>query len=138
MKLEEPLLDSNNIFDSDEKIPHLIKRATLPIGRLDDIFPIEGSIWDSNDQLIDKDGSEELAFDFNMKEAVNTRPVGGLTLEVAMFFDEVAYKMFAPFMDYDNDKLQDMLLAYLNGVSKIFHSSGNFITKSMKREPNNM
>lgn len=52
----------------------------------------------------------------------SSRPApGGLTLEVALFFDEAAYKIFAPYMGYNDKKLQDMILAYLNGVQALYH-----------------
>jgi hypothetical protein len=43
-------------------------------------------------------------------------PTQKLTVEVGVFFDEAAYKIFAPFFNYDSKRLQDMLLAYMNGV----------------------
>ncbi|XP_045483108.1 A disintegrin and metalloproteinase with thrombospondin motifs adt-2-like [Harmonia axyridis] len=117
VKLREPLLDVSNNYDTDGRIPHLIKRATLSSnGHLDDIFPIPESVRFINDHLIDN-----IKQNSNTKEAVNTRPTGGLTLEVALFFDETAYKIFAPMMDYDINKLQDMILAYLNGVQALYH-----------------
>lgn len=39
-----------------------------------------------------------------------------MTVELALFFDEAAYKIFAPYFDYSDKKLQNMLLAYVNGV----------------------
>ncbi|CAH1981328.1 unnamed protein product [Acanthoscelides obtectus] len=44
-----------------------------------------------------------------------------MTLELAMFFDEAAYKIFAPHLDYNDNRLRDMLLAYLNGVQALYH-----------------
>ncbi|KAL3288423.1 hypothetical protein HHI36_002869, partial [Cryptolaemus montrouzieri] len=119
IKLREPLLDS---MSNDEKIPHLIKRATtIPQATFDEVFPTAGNIWQSQEKAENIENSEELIFDFNVKEAASNRPVGGYTLEVAMFFDEAAYRIFAPFMEYDINKLQDMLLAYLNGVQALYH-----------------
>lgn len=45
------------------------------------------------------------------------RSVSDLTLEVALFFDEAAYKIFSPYMSYNDENLRDMILAYLNAVS---------------------
>ena len=39
-----------------------------------------------------------------------------LTLEVAVFFDEIAYKTFAPYFEYDVNQMKNMLLAYMNMV----------------------
>ncbi|XP_048510631.1 A disintegrin and metalloproteinase with thrombospondin motifs adt-2-like isoform X2 [Athalia rosae] len=47
--------------------------------------------------------------------------VKSLTLELAVFFDEAGYKLFAPFMDRDEEKMRDMLLAYINGVQALYH-----------------
>lgn len=40
------------------------------------------------------------------------------TIEIALFLDEAAYKIFYPFLNYSEADLRDMLLAYINGVSK--------------------
>lgn len=38
------------------------------------------------------------------------------TVEIAVFFDSAAFRIFAPHFNYDNNKIRDMLLAYINGV----------------------
>lgn len=50
-------------------------------------------------------------------EKASHRPVAGLTAEVALFFDTAGYNIFAPYFGYDERRLRDMLLAYMNGVS---------------------
>ncbi|RLU15801.1 hypothetical protein DMN91_011557 [Ooceraea biroi] len=44
-----------------------------------------------------------------------------LTLELAVFLDEAAYRLFSPFLDEDDAKIRDMLLAYVNGVQALYH-----------------
>lgn len=44
-----------------------------------------------------------------------------LTLELAVFFDEAAYRLFSPFLDGDDGKIRDMLLAYVNGIQALYH-----------------
>lgn len=44
-----------------------------------------------------------------------------LTLELAVFFDEAAYRLFSPFLDEDDEKIRDMLLAYVNGIQALYH-----------------
>lgn len=44
-----------------------------------------------------------------------------LTLELAVFFDEAAYRLFSPFLDDDDEKIRDMLLAYVNGIQALYH-----------------
>ncbi|KAK9873744.1 hypothetical protein WA026_002099 [Henosepilachna vigintioctopunctata] len=63
-----------------------------------------------------------------------------------MFFDEPAYKIFGPFMGHDNERLRDMLLAYLNGVQALYHQSSLGVTLElvlvrldiMSRQPSKM
>lgn len=38
------------------------------------------------------------------------------TVEIGVFFDSAAFRIFAPHFSYDNNKIRDMLLAYINGV----------------------
>lgn len=38
------------------------------------------------------------------------------TVEIAVFFDSAAYRIFGPHFNYDTNKIRDMLLAYINGV----------------------
>lgn len=44
-----------------------------------------------------------------------------LTLELAVFFDEAAYHLFSPFLDKDDGRIRDMLLAYVNGIQALYH-----------------
>ncbi|KAL0132957.1 hypothetical protein PUN28_000590 [Cardiocondyla obscurior] len=44
-----------------------------------------------------------------------------LVLELAVFFDEAAYRLFSPFLDEDDEKIRDMLLAYVNGIQALYH-----------------
>lgn len=46
---------------------------------------------------------------------------GKLTLELAVFFDEAAYRLFSPFLDEDDGRIRDMLLAYVNGIQALYH-----------------
>ncbi|EFA07053.2 A disintegrin and metalloproteinase with thrombospondin motifs adt-1 [Tribolium castaneum] len=96
--VKEPLVTE----DDDNTTPHIIKRATF-VSHDDDAFPISNHIITG------------------VREAASHRPAGALTVEVAMFFDEAAYKIFAPFLGNNNQKLQDMLLAYMNGVQALYH-----------------
>uniref|UniRef100_A0A182Y641 Peptidase M12B domain-containing protein n=1 Tax=Anopheles stephensi TaxID=30069 RepID=A0A182Y641_ANOST len=42
-------------------------------------------------------------------------------LELAVFFDEAAYKTFGPYFDYNDAALRDFLLAYINGIQALYH-----------------
>lgn len=58
-----------------------------------------------------------------------------LTLELAVFFDEPGYNLFAPFFDRNDEDLRDMMLAYINAVQAIYHhpSLGIIIDISLVR-----
>ncbi|KAI4500889.1 hypothetical protein M0802_004100 [Mischocyttarus mexicanus] len=58
-----------------------------------------------------------------------------LTLELAVFFDEAGYNIFSPFFDKDDEKIRDLLLAYVNGVQALYHqpSLGKQIDISLVR-----
>ncbi|CAK1601860.1 unnamed protein product [Parnassius mnemosyne] len=57
------------------------------------------------------------------------------TIEVALFLDEAAYRLFYPFLNYNEADLRDMLLAYVNGVQALYqHASlGTRIQLSLVR-----
>nr|XP_012234871.1 PREDICTED: A disintegrin and metalloproteinase with thrombospondin motifs 3-like [Linepithema humile] len=46
-----------------------------------------------------------------------------LTIELAVFFDVAAYRTFISFLDEDNGKLRNMILAYVNRIQAMFHHS---------------
>lgn len=113
LKYREALISDS--IDSIPFVPHLIKRSysflpsyeNLPWNDLEDfdtdthrveITPVGDPIWTNN--LI-KRGSQRL------------------TIEIAVFFDAAAYKLFSPYMGYNDRHMRDMLLAYINGVSTI-------------------
>lgn len=83
--------------------PHIIRRTTVGADFLEnEAFPISRNFWNTS------------TINF---EAASHRPVGAMTAEIALFFDEAGYNAFAPYMNYDDRKLTDMLLAYINGVN---------------------
>lgn len=43
------------------------------------------------------------------------------TIELGVFFDAAAYRVFAPHYDNDPERLRDMLLAYMNAVQSLYH-----------------
>lgn len=58
-----------------------------------------------------------------------------LTIELAIFFDEVAYKSYSSFFDYKEENLRDMLMAYVNGIQALYYhpSLGSKIDISLVR-----
>ncbi|KAF7280146.1 hypothetical protein GWI33_006323 [Rhynchophorus ferrugineus] len=105
-------------------VPHIIKRAKFASEYLlDDLFPTAGNIWNKNplyNDNIDDFFNEDLIQN-TVQDNILHRKVQSMTAEIALFFDEAAYKIFGPFYGYDDKKLQTMLLAYINGVQALYH-----------------
>lgn len=79
---------------------------------------LSGSIWSKNNNFHSNnkvDGFSEEIFENSEEYYLQSRG-NVMTVELALFFDEAAYKIFAPYFDYNDKKLQNMLLAYINGV----------------------
>nr|CAH7759323.1 unnamed protein product [Callosobruchus chinensis] len=92
--------------------PHLIKRASFTSDFLyDHVYPSESKIWSDNQDIFGKNGQNRKNSEHILESAALTsRSDRKMTLELAMFFDEAAYKIFAPHLDYDTNRLRDMLL----------------------------
>ncbi|CAG9581270.1 unnamed protein product [Danaus chrysippus] len=54
---------------------------------------------------------------------INKPPPSSYTVEIALFLDEAAYKIFHPHLNYNEADLRDMLLAYINAVQALYHHS---------------
>ncbi|CAH0551239.1 unnamed protein product [Brassicogethes aeneus] len=106
---------TNDYYENlEEKNPHIIKRATFKSEHLiNDIFPITN--------IHHKNMIKKRDFFHLDREASRGKPVGALQLELALFFDEAAYKIFAPYVNRDDKKILDLLLAYVNGVQALYH-----------------
>lgn len=86
------------------KVPHLIKRSTFFEGNFENDF-INSDFRRRNFQLKRQRG------------VVYNQP----TVELGLFFDEAFYKFFAPFFEYDNEKLKNFILSYVNGMQSLYH-----------------
>lgn len=92
-----------------DKFPHIIRKINPEdTPNLNDALLLNSDL----DKNIIKSGFSKRA---------RNKPVGGYTLELAVFFDAAAYRIFAPYMSYDDVKLKDMIMAYLNGVQALYH-----------------
>lgn len=112
LKFQQPLLE---VLSEDEKVPHIIKRASFNTNSdFNDVFPVNLK------QLNKHEFNYEALIEADTAIKTSSR-LKGLTLELALFFDEAAYKIFAPYMDNNEKKIQDMLLAYVNGVQALYH-----------------
>lgn len=124
----------------EETVPHIAKRTSLPPDLIDASNSFSPKTIKNLGDLLKSKAVRSLNIE------AFTRKSSSLTIEVALFFDEAAYRIFAPYMEYDNVKLQDMILAYLNGVQALYHhpSLGTTLDINlvrldiMKRQPNGL
>ncbi|XP_015516673.2 A disintegrin and metalloproteinase with thrombospondin motifs adt-2 [Neodiprion pinetum] len=96
------------------KEPHLVRRATISSR-----IALHKDIPDRPTIL--SNFNNDIALDYNLFSRPRRGNGKSLTLELAVFFDEPAYRLFSPFMDKDEEKMRDMLLAYINGVQALYH-----------------
>ncbi|GAB0098114.1 Peptidase M12B domain-containing protein [Sergentomyia squamirostris] len=108
LTVEEALLDGSR---SHPGVPHIIRRAT----RLPDTFTSDYSIKNNLEALEEEDDSSD-SFRVGFRDMKNV-------VELGVFFDEPAYRIFAPFFRYDSKQLRNMILAYLNSVQALYHHS---------------
>lgn len=121
LQVKQPLVES--LIQGHVRVPHIVKKASLVhLPHPNIAFPIVGNVWDENEYLQPiryPSFYDRVLYGINQQEAASL-PASGLTLELAVFFDEAAYKIFENHFNRDERKIQDMLLAYMNGVSKFF------------------
>lgn len=135
LHLPEPLVfDDANEDPTSTRIPHLVKRASILPNFRDDFY-VRPEIFEKRKReqfYTDLPGQTETVqriaemIEKNvLDDSVTVKKRGSreqiFTVEVAVFFDEAAYKIFAPFFNYDDTKLRDMILAYMNGVQALYH-----------------
>ncbi|KAJ2947773.1 hypothetical protein O0L34_g9553 [Tuta absoluta] len=112
---------SGRAENGDDRTAHVIRRAPPPPAPLDDSRPLRPRMRRPR------------------KPYSHPRPIkpgpSSYTIEVALFLDEAAYKIFNPYFNYNEADLRDMLLAYINGVQALYqHSSlGTRIQLSLVR-----
>lgn len=118
LKLREPLVSE---YEAENKYPHIIRRALFTPQHTENTEHFLHTV----PNVIDGNELDDL-FEGN-REAASHRPTPGLTAEVALFFDEKGYELFAPYFKHDDSKIRDMLLAYMNGVRFIVVNVALFI-----------
>ncbi|XP_049284975.1 A disintegrin and metalloproteinase with thrombospondin motifs adt-2-like [Anopheles funestus] len=109
--------------------PHLIKALQLPTTSSDVSYELirrrtHSEIHLLGDTLGQMNYSsselEELDARDGRNRSAPTRS-GKPLVELAVFFDEAAYKTFAPYFNYNDAALRDFLLAYINGIQALYH-----------------
>ncbi|XP_059048068.1 A disintegrin and metalloproteinase with thrombospondin motifs adt-2-like [Achroia grisella] len=102
-----------------DRTAHVIRRAPPPPAPFDDARPLRPRPRPRRPRL---------------QPHVKPGPAS-YTIEIALFLDEAAYKIFYPFLNYNEADIRDMLLAYINGVQALYqHSSlGTHIQLSLVR-----
>lgn len=118
MTLEiSPLIEENendNIKSSvnenlKNEMPHIIKRAQIPKKY-------------SNNFISKKLPSTLQSTDNNYHHLkLHNQSTGELTIELAVFFDEPGYKIFAPFFNGNEKEIRNMLLAYINAIQALYY-----------------
>lgn len=89
-------------------VPHLIKRSPVFEGNFENDF-LESKFFDRR--------FPQVKPMMKQRGVVYHQP----TVELGLFFDEAFYKFFAPFFENDDEKLQNFILSYINGVQSLYH-----------------
>lgn len=118
------------------KIPHLVKKSNFTMG------PFENDFIVTNFRHVPVKRSQNRRRNKSGRGIDYERP----TIELGLFFDEEFYKIFAPFFENDEKKLEDFILSYINGVQSLYHhhSLGRKIDLTivyieiMEKQPHNM
>lgn len=82
---------------------HVIRRAPPPPAPMDDARPLRPRV-------------RRPRWQYSKPPKLAKPGPASYTIEIALFLDEAAYKIFHPFFNYNEADLRDMLLAYINGV----------------------
>uniref|UniRef100_A0A453YZI8 Peptidase M12B domain-containing protein n=1 Tax=Anopheles gambiae TaxID=7165 RepID=A0A453YZI8_ANOGA len=124
-----PLDDNMPSLSSTLRRPHLIKALQIDTNQADvsyelvrrrthsEIHLLGDTLGQKNyssselEELEGRDGRNRSA------PSKNAKPL----IELAVFFDEAAYKTFAPYFDYNDAALRDFILAYINGIQALYH-----------------
>ncbi|XP_049961994.1 A disintegrin and metalloproteinase with thrombospondin motifs adt-2-like [Schistocerca serialis cubense] len=93
-------------------VPHIVRRAP---------FIAPSFAGDALPLVADREALVNEVSDIFEPERQRRGKASGYTVEAALFFDEAAYKLFAPFFHNSDERLRDMLLAYVNGVQALYH-----------------
>ncbi|XP_053693968.1 A disintegrin and metalloproteinase with thrombospondin motifs adt-2-like [Sabethes cyaneus] len=116
----------------------LLVRKNLPTPLKSPEIHLLGDTLDQNNYTIE--GLEQL--DGQTEENAKAR-LRRLTIELGLFFDEAAHRIFAPHFDGDDHQLKDFILAYVNAIQALYHhpSLGTAVDitvvylEIMKRQP---
>ncbi|XP_015439725.1 PREDICTED: A disintegrin and metalloproteinase with thrombospondin motifs 2 [Dufourea novaeangliae] len=110
---EVSFLDDHRIRQRSDFLgePHIVKRAQTP------------SIFFENElnNYIRDDTMKNVRAREQLEKLGAKKSDEALTLELAVFFDEPGYNLFAPFFDRDDEEIRNMMLAYINAVQAIYH-----------------
>lgn len=110
--------ETNENFNDDNLSPHIVKRSAFPHQQMEDdlLIPVPEIVVLEEDYS----KSDNDLFDFYARKTASPKSSQKIHIEVAVFFDEAGYRIFAPYLKYDENRLTNMLLAYMNGVKKIY------------------
>ncbi|KXJ81822.1 hypothetical protein RP20_CCG017866 [Aedes albopictus] len=119
------------------------RKNLLAIANRSDIHLLGDTLNEKNYTL---DGLEELEDLYAPPGFSGTSRLRKLTIELGLFFDEAAYRIFSPHFDSDDLKLKDFILGYVNAIQALYHhpSLGTPVDitvvylEIMKRQPDDM
>lgn len=119
------------------------RKNLLAIANRSDIHLLGDTLNEKNYTLDDLEELEDLNGPSGFSGTSRLRK---LTIELGLFFDEAAYRIFAPHFDNDDLKLKDFILAYVNAIQALYHhpSLGAPVDitvvylEVMKRQPDDM
>uniref|UniRef100_A0A182M5L6 Peptidase M12B domain-containing protein n=1 Tax=Anopheles culicifacies TaxID=139723 RepID=A0A182M5L6_9DIPT len=109
--------------------PHLIKALQLPTTSSDVSYELIRRRTHSEIHLLG-DTLGQMNYSSSELEELDARDIrnrsaptrnGKPLVELAVFFDEAAYKAFGPYFNYNEAALRDFLLAYINGIQALYH-----------------
>lgn len=109
--MPENLPDDITRASAFSKIPHLIKKSKFTMGSFENDFIV------TNFRHVPLKKAQKRNRFENSRGIDFDRP----TVELGLFFDEEFYKIFSPFFNNDEKKLEDFILSYVNGVQSLYH-----------------
>ncbi|XP_052895522.1 A disintegrin and metalloproteinase with thrombospondin motifs adt-2-like [Anopheles moucheti] len=109
--------------------PHLIKALQYPAASSDVSYELvrrrtHSEIHLLGDTLGQMNYSSSELEELDARDGRNRSALtrsGKPMIELAVFFDEAAYKTFAPYFNHNDAQLRDFLLAYINGIQALYH-----------------
>lgn len=114
-----PLGDSE--YSANSASAHLVKRSAYPTSAL--LLAADQNGIEDFYKNVETRTSSNVSATNRTASSSRTRAQGqrSTTIELAVFFDKPGYTLFHTFLDRNESKIRDMLLAYINGVQALYY-----------------